>query len=232
MTAQELKLSGSQRKRLADAERKLDEGRSAHEQMREFVFTPGYGDSAPEKPFEWISHVARLQEDFKEYLRMHVDIFAEAAWPLGRINAFKTYMEDRASELLRHAVSKVHRQDLFMLNEDMLRPVIRTRLAAWIQKAETEMLPPWMDDDESESEAVAHLPIPLCKTTLADNIDRLRKECGWSFNELARRTGMDKTSILSHINKGTRPHPANLKLYAEAFSKKLNRSVLVADLEG
>lgn len=232
MVAQELKLSEGQRNRLADAERMLDEGRSAHEKMRDLVVTSGSRDIAGEKHFEWISHVTRLQEDFNEYLRIHVDTFAEAAWPLGKINAFKTYMENRASELLRHAVAKVHRQDFFMLNEDTLRPVIRARLDAWVQKAEAEMLPPWMADEQLESEATAHPPMPPVRTTLAENIDRCRKECGWSFDELARRTGMDKTSILRHVNEGARPRPANLRLYTEAFSKKLNRPVLVADLEG
>jgi len=62
-------------------------------------------------------------------------------------------MEDRASELLRRALSKVHRQDLFMLNEDTLRPVIWTKLAAWIQKAEREMLPPWIGRERSSQRA-------------------------------------------------------------------------------
>lgn len=37
------------------------------------------------------------------------------------------------------------------------------------------------------------------------NINRLRKECGWSFDELAGQTGIDKKSILSHVNKKSKP---------------------------
>ena len=33
------------------------------------------------------------------------------------------------------------------------------------------------------------------------NITRLRKECGWSFDQLAEETGIDKKSILSHVKR-------------------------------
>jgi hypothetical protein len=69
------------------------------------------------------------------------------------------------------------------------------------------------------------------KSAIGRNIDRFRKECGWSFDNLAQRTGIDKTSILDHVNKGTPARPATLKIYAEAFSKRLSRPVTVADLE-
>jgi DNA-binding XRE family transcriptional regulator len=63
------------------------------------------------------------------------------------------------------------------------------------------------------------------------NIDTLRKECGWSFDELAEATGIDKKSILSHVNKGARPIPRILKEYAQAFSKALGRKITAPDLE-
>jgi hypothetical protein len=63
------------------------------------------------------------------------------------------------------------------------------------------------------------------------NIDTLRKECGWSLDKLARETGIDKKSILSHVNKGVRPIPRLLAEYAQAFSKTLGRKITAPDLE-
>jgi hypothetical protein len=62
-------------------------------------------------------------------------------------------------------------------------------------------------------------------------IDKLRKECGWSFDDFAEETGIDRKLILSHVNKGAKPHPRTMKKYAEAFTKALNREIAVADLE-
>jgi hypothetical protein len=65
--------------------------------------------------------------------------------------------------------------------------------------------------------------------TVGRNIDRLRKECGWSLNDCERRTGLDKKLIRGHISgKGARPK--TLKLYAQAFSKELKRTVTVSEL--
>jgi ribosome-binding protein aMBF1 (putative translation factor) len=68
-------------------------------------------------------------------------------------------------------------------------------------------------------------------TAVGRNIDRLRKECGWSLDRLADETGMGKKLILSHVNKGARPIPRILKEYAEAFSKALGRKIIAPDLE-
>jgi hypothetical protein len=76
------------------------------------------------------------------------------------------------------------------------------------------------------------LPRDDYKTPLGCNIDKLRRECGWSFNELAERTGLDKKLILGHVKEGKGAHPNTLRIYADAFTKKLNRTVKVAELEG
>lgn len=68
-------------------------------------------------------------------------------------------------------------------------------------------------------------------TYIGGNIDKLRKECGWSLDKLAEETGIDKKLILSHVNKGARPIPRILKEYAEAFSKALGRRITAPDLE-
>jgi hypothetical protein len=70
------------------------------------------------------------------------------------------------------------------------------------------------------------------KTVLGRNVDCMRKECGWSFDELAEKTGLDKKLILGHVNDGKGARPNTVKIYAAAFTKSLNKTVTVADLEG
>lgn len=66
---------------------------------------------------------------------------------------------------------------------------------------------------------------------LSQNIDALRTECGWSFDELAKATELDKKLILGHVNLGKGMHPATLELYARTFTEKLGRTVKPADLD-
>jgi hypothetical protein len=69
------------------------------------------------------------------------------------------------------------------------------------------------------------------KSPIGRNIDRLRKECGWSFDDLMGKTGIDKKNTLAHVNEGRNPRPSTMKEYAQAFSKALQRDITVADLE-
>ena len=70
------------------------------------------------------------------------------------------------------------------------------------------------------------------KTALARNVDRLRRECGWSFNALSKASGVDKKAILRHVNAGGRAKVRTLNAYAEAFSKELHRIVTAEELRG
>ena len=76
----------------------------------------------------------------------------------------------------------------------------------------------------------AVLPSVNYKTPLALNLDRLRTECGWSFNRLSAASGIDKKSILRHIHAGGRALPQTIQAYAEAFSRQLRRSVTAEQL--
>ena len=69
------------------------------------------------------------------------------------------------------------------------------------------------------------------KTALGRNIDRLRKECGWSFDELSVASTVDKKSILRHVNAGGGAYPRTVKAYADAFTERLGRTVTPAELE-
>jgi DNA-binding XRE family transcriptional regulator len=66
---------------------------------------------------------------------------------------------------------------------------------------------------------------------IGHNIDKLRKECGWSYDVLAGKTGIDKKAILSHVHGKSKPNPRTKKEYAQAFAKELNRPITANDLE-
>jgi ribosome-binding protein aMBF1 (putative translation factor) len=69
------------------------------------------------------------------------------------------------------------------------------------------------------------------KMRIGQNIEKLKKECGWSADKLADKTGIDKKSILSHMHGKSKPNPKTLKEYAQAFSKELNRPITANKLE-
>jgi hypothetical protein len=89
---------------------------------------------------------------------------------------------------------------------------------------------------ESEWLATAHaergLPKKFVATPLGRNLDRFRRECGWSFDDMAAATEIDKKLILGHVNKGKNAHPKTLATYARTFTEKLGQPVTVAALEG
>jgi DNA-binding XRE family transcriptional regulator len=64
------------------------------------------------------------------------------------------------------------------------------------------------------------------------NINKLRQECGWSFEAMADEVGISKDTALDHVNKGTRPQPKTLRAYADAFTDKFGRQVSVGELQG
>jgi hypothetical protein len=66
---------------------------------------------------------------------------------------------------------------------------------------------------------------------LAENLDRLRLECGWSYDAMYAATGISKKLSIGHVH-GKGVTPGNLKLYADAFAKALGRSITVLDLTG
>lgn len=69
------------------------------------------------------------------------------------------------------------------------------------------------------------------RQSLARNIKRLKKECGWTFEDMAKVVGVSPDSAKDHVNHGVRPYPDTLAAYANAFSEKLGRPISVEDLE-
>jgi hypothetical protein len=89
---------------------------------------------------------------------------------------------------------------------------------------------------ESVGQAIADAEIVLRKksfaTPLGRNLDRLRRESGWSYGDMATAAEIDKKLILGHVNKGKKANPGTLATYARTFTEKLGRPVTVAELEG
>jgi hypothetical protein len=85
---------------------------------------------------------------------------------------------------------------------------------------------------ETTVDAEGDLPKRSHDTPFGRNLDRLRQESGWSFDELAKVTEPDKKLILGHVNKGKNAQPSTLANYARTFTEKLGRLVTVAELLG
>jgi len=67
---------------------------------------------------------------------------------------------------------------------------------------------------------------------LGRNIDRLRREAGWSLSRLADEAGVDRKAPGKHIAGRRKLYPSTVKKYALALSRGVNRVVTVAELNG
>ena len=63
------------------------------------------------------------------------------------------------------------------------------------------------------------------------NITQFRKECGWTYDELADATLIDRKQIILHAKGRAKPRPRTLRKYSEAFTKALGRPISPGDLE-
>jgi hypothetical protein len=96
---------------------------------------------------------------------------------------------------------------------------------------ESRLTPEESNSAENHDEMDGTRTAKVYKTILGRNIDRLRRGCGWSFDVLADKTGLDKKLILGHVNEGRPAQARTLKTYADAFARELKRPVTVAELE-
>ena len=71
---------------------------------------------------------------------------------------------------------------------------------------------------------------PRSVTAVGKNIERLRFEIGFSYEELASRMGVEKKTVWANASGRTMPRPQTLKLYADVFSDKLDRPVSVEEI--
>lgn len=70
----------------------------------------------------------------------------------------------------------------------------------------------------------------LWKATIAENLQRFKKECHWSYEELATQVDLDKKLVIGHVKHGKGMHPETLKKYARAFSDCLGRPISTSEL--
>lgn len=63
------------------------------------------------------------------------------------------------------------------------------------------------------------------------NIDKLRKESGWSYDRLALESQLSKSLIFGHV-QGRPVTPRIIKIYAQTFSTVLGRTITPDDLTG
>jgi hypothetical protein len=64
-----------------------------------------------------------------------------------------------------------------------------------------------------------------------ENLQKLRHECGWSYEELAKQVDLDKKLVIGHLKHGKGLHPETLKKYARAFSDWLERPISPDELD-
>jgi hypothetical protein len=105
------------------------------------------------------------------------------------------------------------------------RPTIRSALTLALE----QRVEYWVRRFDSRTSADKLSP-GRRRTTVGRNIDALRKECGWTLEQLSDKTGIDIRQIERHIYQRQSAQAKSLKDYAEAFTKKLRRTVTVAEL--
>jgi hypothetical protein len=107
-------------------------------------------------------------------------------------------------------------------HHQVIRAALELRIQLWTYEA-------W--EVVANLEPVAHASTrKVANGPLARNLDRLMTECGWSYDDCVRASGVDKTLIIDHVKHGAKANPGTLKKYATAFSEKLKRPIEVAEL--
>ena len=72
--------------------------------------------------------------------------------------------------------------------------------------------------------------MPRSVTAVGQNIERLRYEIGFSYEELASSMGVERKTVWANATGRTTPRPQTLKLYADVFSGELGRPVSVEEI--
>lgn len=65
---------------------------------------------------------------------------------------------------------------------------------------------------------------------LASNLDRLRRECRWTWENLADEAKLHRSTVFDHLSGGVFPRKNALQSYASTFSRFLGRPILSDDL--
>jgi hypothetical protein len=195
-------------------------------------------DSAKQSA-RWTSHIEELLRRYilGTFLAFAKEARTERLWPVDRmdslcreflrlrtIGAFYEKGYDSSGRRLRAMTSNLDGSILSEVQREFEKtPEWKQYQDALLEVAERQVV----RQDRSTVKG-SNSSATLSKTAI--NIDRLRRECGWSLNDCERWTGLDKKLIRGHI-RGKGAHPKTLKMYAQAFSKELKRAVTVSELE-
>jgi len=79
-------------------------------------------------------------------------------------------------------------------------------------------------------EPAAPAPADNDPPSTAHAIDQYRQDCGWTFEDLAEKMQLNRSTVVNHATGATKPRPQNLRRYAKKFSEALGQQVTVADL--
>jgi DNA-binding XRE family transcriptional regulator len=86
--------------------------------------------------------------------------------------------------------------------------------------------------EQLESAAFAMSATTVQQSVLGKRLTALRREAGWSLEDMAAKVGVAKSTLVEASHGRTRLHNRNLQAIADAFTKQLNRPVTVRDLTG
>jgi hypothetical protein len=153
------------------------------------------------------------------------DIYSAEYWQL--LSPDLKQFSDLLPALRNHVEREIACREL----TTTIRDVINERAIWWVRKIASEILQgsPRAETPTSPFTSDTRRPDNAYKTPLAQNIENLRRECGWSVSELSQKTGLDKKLVSGHL-QGKGAHPRTIKTYADAFTKNLGRTVSVNEL--
>jgi hypothetical protein len=103
-----------------------------------------------------------------------------------------------------------------------------------VRSIPTQELPPVPEEKPRDqatkevSEPAPASPPPTPKKTIADQLQTLREESGWSIEELAAATELSVRQVARHLAGEFKPYPKNIYAYEQAFSKRLKRKVVIS----
>jgi hypothetical protein len=146
----ERSLTRSQKQRLVDAEREVQDAFEAHENMREHVAPDG-----------WPLEIRKLERDIKKYAITVLRVLADASWPLGSVDPFRDRLKIDARDIREQVLAKVDRRDLPFLDQISLETAVNEEVADCIRKAQREFPHPWMRASEVTQAAPALPETPI-----------------------------------------------------------------------
>jgi hypothetical protein len=91
----------------------------------------------------------------------------------------------------------------------------------------------WHDELKTRSWWLTFLRALLRRTrpqraiSIGHQLQQLRREAGWSIDELVNQVGLVRSSVYDHLRDTKTPHEDNLKQYEKQFSARLGRPIVI-----